>query len=304
MPDPYVSIIIPTRNRPEDLKRCLDRILPQRTDGDAMQILVGDDSDGHATAELLGREFPSVQCLRGPRNGPGANRNTCARAASGRWLIFLDDDCLPSPGLVAAYLQAMRDGGEEPDFFLAGPIYRSDEKRDSLLWEAPRNEKADFLPPSCNFAMPRRIFLANHGFDERYRTAFEDIEFFARLNILKIPVHFIPEAAVDHPSRPLPPPRTLARRWESRVISSFDFGATIPQILWLLPRHILLVILSRFRGRALRFENLQAAAVFSAEFAIALFQLPGWLAKYGRLPRSAFWEDQARKGNTPRRFGL
>ncbi len=304
MPDPFVSVIIPTRNRPGDLRRCLERIVPARTAPGTMQIIVGDDSDGGDTAELLAREFPSVIRLPGSRSGPGANRNACARNASGQWLIFLDDDCLPSPGLVAAYLQAMRDGGTEPNFFLAGPIYRNDEKKDSLLWEAPRNEKADFLPPSCNFAMPRAIFLANGGFDERYRVSFEDIEFFARLNLRDIPVRFVPEAAVDHPSRPLPPPSTLARRWESRVISSFDFGATVPQILWLLPRHIFLVILSRFRGRKLRMENVRAAAVFSAEFAIALFQLPGWLSKYSRLPRSAFWDEITREGKAPRRFGL
>lgn len=304
MAEPLVSIIVPTRNRTEELRLCLARIVPQLPLDGSIDLHIGDDSDGDKTAAMLQKEFPQALRHPGPRIGPGPNRNHCARLARGQWLIFLDDDCLPDSALIASYTAKMKLGGPQPEFFLAGPIHRVDANKASLLWEAPQNDKPDILPPSCNFAIPRAIFLQNEGFDERFRTSFEDMEFFARLHARGVPVHFVPEAKVEHPSRPLQSASRLARRWEARVISSYDFGATSAQIVRLLPRHILLVILSRFRGRRFSIEDMRAAAVFGVEFLIALFLLPGWLLKYKHAPRSPFWVEQASEGKAPRRFGL
>ena len=298
------TIIIPTRNRAADLRRCLALLIPQLPAGGSVTIFVCDDSEGAETETLLRTEFPAVKRCTGPRIGPGANRNVGAREAADGWLIFLDDDCLPHARLLASYLAEIRGAGPEVDRVLSGPVLRHDARKDSLLWEAPHNPKKHELPPSCNFALPRKVFLGTGGFDERYRISFEDMELFARLRILKVPFHFVSEAAVDHPSRRIPHPSKLALRWEARVISSFDFGANIPRILWLLPKHILLVIFSRFRGRKPGAENLRAAGIFLAEFVIAMSLLPAWLRKYHAAPRSAFWVEQVKNGKAPQRFGL
>ena len=55
---------------------------------------------------MVNEEFPMVRWNEGPRRGPAANRNFGARVADGEWLIFLDDDCNPRPGFLAAYLKA------------------------------------------------------------------------------------------------------------------------------------------------------------------------------------------------------
>lgn len=298
---PFATIIIPTCNRAADLRRCLSLLSPQLPGDGSVEILVCDDSDGPETETLLEKEFSTVKCIPGPRLGPGANRNVGAKAACGGWLVFLDDDCQPEPGLLAAYRSGM---ALYSAAVLAGPVLRSDAKKDSLLWEAPHNPTAHDLPPSCNFAIPREIYSVAGGFDERFRYSFEDMEFFARLALMSIPVHFIPKARVHHLSRPLPAAGKLARRWEARVISCFDLGATSAQILWRLPRHIFLVILSRFRGRSLSGENLRAAGRFLGEFCSALIQLPAWLARYRSALRSPFWVQQVSKGKGPPRFGL
>ncbi len=293
------TILVPTRNRPTDLQRCLGLLLAQMPDD--FRILVCDDSDGPDTKHLLEKQFPGICRLEGPRLGPGANRNAGARAAAGHWLIFLDDDCLPQPGLLGAYRAAMR----VEDEILAGPTLRSDAKKDSLLWEAPRSaSEKELLPPSCNFAIPRDLYLTSGGFDERYRVSFEDMEFFARLRLMGVPIRFVPAAAVEHPSRPLPKATTLANRWEARVISSLDFGAPARQILFRLPRHVLLVIFSRFRGHRPEADSLRAAMVYAAEYFLTLAQLPGWLRKYRSAPRSPFWTARAAEGKAPPRFGL
>jgi len=298
------TIIIPTRNRTADLRHCLALLIPQLPGDGSVTVLVCDDSDGPETAAMLSGEFPAVRRETGPRMGPGANRNAGARQAPDGWLIFLDDDCLPHPALVASYLAEIQDGGPAIDRVLSGPVLRCGEKKDSLLWEAPHNPEEHELPPSCNFALPRKLLLDSGGFDERFRIAFEDMELFARLRVLGVSFHFVPRAAVDHPSRPIPKPAKLALRWESRVISSFDFGATTLQILWRLPKHVALVILSRFRGRKASAENLRAGGIFFAEFLLTMVWLPAWLWKHGTSPRSPFWVEQVKQGKGPPHFGL
>ena len=46
------------------------------------------------------------------------------------------------------------------------------------------------------------------------------------LQIKGVKVVFVRDAAVDHPLRPLPEAVKLARRWESRVVSTYEFGAS------------------------------------------------------------------------------
>ncbi|MFA7343605.1 MAG: glycosyltransferase family A protein [Terrimicrobiaceae bacterium] len=298
-----VTIIVPTCNREEELAACLRLLVPQIPRDGSAEIVICDDGVAMGTRDVLLRDYPSAIRVSGPRRGPGANRNTGAKSARGEWLVFLDDDVLPRPAFLAGYLAAIADprmaGG-----VLAGATFRSGENKGSLLWESPHFDGPGVLPPSCNFAIPRTVFEASGGFDERFCHSFEDMEFFARLKLSGVPVHFLEAAAVDHPVRPLPPSRVLARRWESRVISAYDSGAGSLELLWRLPRHVLLVILSRFRGRSMSAESIRAAAVFAGEFFVVLACLPGWVMRFRDAPRSAFWAEQVKKGNRPSRFGL
>lgn len=297
------SVIIPTRNRPKDLANMLERLVPQIPPDEPVEIRICDDSDGTDTRDFLEKNYPNIVWQAGPRRGPGANRNVGAKSSTADFLIFLDDDCLPRAGCLQAILSAARRAPEKK--LIAGATYACGESHGSLLWEAPVFTSADHgLPPSCNFAIPRKLYLEAGGFDERYRISFEDMEFFARLKALDTPITFVPEAAVDHPVRPIPSVRTLASRWEARVVSTLDFGATSRDVLLRLPRHIFMVILSRFRGRSLSAENLRAAALFAAEFLQTLARLPSWLNKYSQAPKSPFWTAQVSAGKAPPRFGL
>jgi GT2 family glycosyltransferase len=252
---------------------------------------------------MVNQEFPMVRWNEGPRRGPAANRNFGARVADGDWLIFLDDDCNPRPTFLSAYLEQMQLLGSDARVALEGATFRT-VANPSLLWEAPDNRDGGALI-SCNFAMPRRLFLECGAFDERYPVAnFEDTEFAVRVQIKGVKLVFVRDAAVDHPLRPLPEAAKLARRWESRVVSTYEFGASTGQVIWHLPRHIALVILSRFRGRKLDGDNRKAAFVFLKEFFLTIWYLPGWLRKHQGVPRSQFWTEQIRLGNAPYRFGL
>lgn len=103
---PEVSIVIPTRNRWALLDQSLAGALRQE-DVDAEVVLV-DDGSSDPMPERLGRlGDPRVRVLRSPeRQGVARARNLGIGAARGKWVAFLDDDDLWSPGKLRAQLDA------------------------------------------------------------------------------------------------------------------------------------------------------------------------------------------------------
>ncbi len=103
------TICICTRNRPDELRRCLQSIARSTVPVD--QIVVSDDSTDMRTGQMIQAEFPGAQYLPGPRRGLGANRNCALRGARGTHILFLDDDaCLGETFLSEALRAASRSG--------------------------------------------------------------------------------------------------------------------------------------------------------------------------------------------------
>lgn len=99
-PRPDVSICIPS-HRPRFLPDALASALAQDFEG-AVEILVGDDTDGDEVAEIVDRLGRGrVRRLVNPRRGELlANRELLVAAARGRWVKFLfNDDVLLGPSL-------------------------------------------------------------------------------------------------------------------------------------------------------------------------------------------------------------
>ena len=229
-------IVIPTCNRTEDLRRCIGTLVPQLPKDGSVDILVCDDSSTDESRRMLATEFPDVEWKQGPKRGPAANRNFGANISDCEWLIFIDDDCIPRSGYLAAYLNAFETAVPGSLFHgLTFPL----PKIPSMYFESPEvtNQKRFF--PSCNFAIRKTLYEASGGFDERYYPSFEDMEYFSRLEILGANAGCVEGAAVDHPLRPIPGPRKLAQRWEARVVSVLDVGATPLQVAMRLPKHVL-----------------------------------------------------------------
>ena len=97
------SICIPTRNRAELLRLTLESLDRQTISADRFEVIVGDDGSTDETVAMLGGLRPRYPLTwrRATGSGPGAARNAAAGAAENDVLIFLDDDQLASPDLVA-----------------------------------------------------------------------------------------------------------------------------------------------------------------------------------------------------------
>lgn len=296
-----LSVIIPTCNRPSDLRACLERLAPshQNISDQLYEVIVTDDGRQNPARNACGHDFPWVNFVDGPAKGPAANRNHGAGFARYPWIIFIDDDCLPDSTLLQHYYEKARNHVETDFVAYIGSTIQA-EAPPSVLWEAPHNPTGE-LGISANFGIPRHTFHANGGFDERFPSAaVEDTEFFARLYLRGGQAYPLPDARVIHPLRRLPSPKSMARKWEGRVIWAIDQGAPPLTVCWRLPWHVLRVIQSRFRGRTVCYENFKAALQFSLEWMLVLLMTPAWVHKWMGKPRSEFWASQS----SPPRYGF
>jgi len=191
------SVIIPTRHRNDELAKCLDCLAPgmQELGSEAYEVIVTDDGSNTTAEALIREQYPWARWTPGPRRGPAANRNNGAAQAAGEWLVFTDDDCLPSAGWLKAYSDA-----REQASVLEG-LTRTDRARRSYAEESPINLTGGYLW-SCNFSIKKKLFHELAGFDENFPApAMEDCDFRENLREAGIPFCFIKSAEVVHPWR-------------------------------------------------------------------------------------------------------
>ena len=141
----------------------------------------------------------------------------------GDWLIFTDDDCIPEPGFIESYKKAITDHPDVKVF--EGRIFPDRERR---TWAegCPENSSGGMLWTS-NLCIKKSLFDEIGGFDERFRVAYEDVEFAHRLKQNKIQSKFVNEAAVCHPWRSL---RSGGKNWKTK-------GYQIESLLLFLEKH-------------------------------------------------------------------
>ena len=87
-----VSVVIPTCNRPDDLRRCLAALQAQ-TVTRPVEVIVIDNRPGPASpTPAVVREFPGVRFIEESKPGLSYARNAGFAAASGDIFIAIDDD--------------------------------------------------------------------------------------------------------------------------------------------------------------------------------------------------------------------
>ena len=90
---PLVSVIIPTKNRADLLKRAIDSVLEQTWQN--YEIVVVDDASDDDTPNLLAelsKDHPIKVITNEVSNGAAACRNIAINQAEGEYIAGLDDD--------------------------------------------------------------------------------------------------------------------------------------------------------------------------------------------------------------------
>ncbi len=193
----YISIIIPTYNRLKELSICLENLIfsIETTNYSNYEIIISDDNFDINNKIYFENLYSKLSFIQGPQKGPAANRNKASKAAKGNWLIFIDDDCIPSLDFFKSYLIYI----ENNKMIIEGKTI-SDREKQRFDEVAPINEYGNKLW-SCNFAINKRIFELSNGFDENFKhSTMEDIDFKMRVEKIET-IYFNKNAIVIHPWR-------------------------------------------------------------------------------------------------------
>ncbi len=175
-------------------------------EGGPFETIVVDDGSPEPLAKVCAAAGAFVRCLRQENQGPAAARNAGARAASGEFLCFTDDDCLPHPGWARALLEAQAGdrsalvGGRVDNALPDNLFAESSQSIANFLyaWHERAGQDARFFT-SNNIGCSRRTFLEMGGFDESYPLAAgEDRDFGMRWAREVGPLVFAPSAMVGH----------------------------------------------------------------------------------------------------------
>lgn len=92
-------MVVPTRDRPEALRRCLRALGAQTAE---IEIIVVDDGSARASEVRAAVKAQTALLLRREGEGPAAARNAGVRASRAAVICFTDDDCEPEPGWAEA----------------------------------------------------------------------------------------------------------------------------------------------------------------------------------------------------------
>ena len=105
-----ISIIIPVYNSEAYLPACLDSVLAQTYRN--TEILLVEDGSKDSSPQICdtyAQKDPRIRVITGPHGGPGAARNNGIRAATGKYIVFVDSDDVCEPGLLETLLTNIPD---------------------------------------------------------------------------------------------------------------------------------------------------------------------------------------------------
>lgn len=85
-----ISVVIPTYNRIELLKRSIDSVINQTIK--PSEIIIVDDGSNDGTEAMVKKKYDSLKLIKQKNKGASAARNSGIKASSGEWICFLDSD--------------------------------------------------------------------------------------------------------------------------------------------------------------------------------------------------------------------
>ncbi|MBD2081286.1 glycosyltransferase family A protein [Leptolyngbya sp. FACHB-17] len=237
-----ISVIIPTHNRLESLKRLLNALQNQSYPSEHTEVIVVADGCEDGTIDFL-REYQSpfrLRYLEQPGQGAASARNQGASIASGKILLFLDDDIQPAQQLIEAHIYQHQQSQQvvigylvpklqtETAFFHIRLRIWWEEKFQTLAEVGHRFSYDDLL--SGNFSVAAELFHQVGGFDPTFKCR-EDYELGVRLIESGARFTFAPEALGYHCDEVTNLTRSLQRK-RNEAWADVQFGRCHPELMY------------------------------------------------------------------------
>ena len=218
--DLSASVLVCTRDRPEQLRRCLTSL--QNLSRKPHEILVVDNAPGSDATRLIVEQFPDTRYIREPRPGLDVARNTGIRHSKCEIIAFADDDVTVHPDWILRIQQRFKDPRVMAVTGLVLPAELKTEAQ--FLFEAHWGFGRGYQPKTfdfrffertqrkgtpvweigagANMAFRRKVFQLMGGFDERLDVGAAgcsgDSEMWYRILAQGWVCHYEPTAVVHH----------------------------------------------------------------------------------------------------------
>ncbi len=210
-----ISVIVPTRNRIKQLRRCLDCLEQQTVGMERFDVVVVDDGSNSKSSDSY-KHLTSgdlrLRVLHQQHAGPASARNRGASASRGRLLAFTDDDCMPDPRWLERAVFWLSQNADWVGLEGAVEPLILDDSHPFLGERVVNLDGGVFA--TANMFYRREPFLDAGGFDPGFRYPLrEDTEFASRIG-RRGEIGFRRDVVVRHPvSAYLPWGRALRARY-------------------------------------------------------------------------------------------
>lgn len=208
---PFVTIIVPTRDRAEDLDDCLSALSHLDYPFERLEVLVVDDGSVNPSAvEEVVRCHAARLMTNESNQGPSYSRNRAAREAIGEILAFIDSDCVADAGWLRDLVPFFRwekvgaVGGRTVGYYTDSRLDRYEEVSSPLdmgkdLVIESRGYST-FYVPTCNLLVRRSVYEELGGLREDLSVG-EDVDFCWRLRAGGACLVYVPGGLVRHKHR-------------------------------------------------------------------------------------------------------
>lgn len=220
---PSVTIVFLVYNRRDELRESLNTMLSAADYAGPVDAIVVDNASTDGSSDMVRSEFPRVELIRREENCGVSGWNDGFAAATGDFVLALDDDCyLPGDGLARAVSSALEREADLVSFSVRSSFdldYRFDQRyRTGLLsfW-------------GCAVLMRREVVEALQGYDPRIFVWANELEFMLRFFDGGFCHLHLPEVQAVHMKMPAPYEEYLTSR--AYRINARHFGYVAAKLL-------------------------------------------------------------------------
>jgi GT2 family glycosyltransferase len=205
---PAVSVLIPTHQRREALRRLLLSLAEQSAPAESYEVVVSIDGSSDGSAEMVASldvPYP-LTATAGPARGRAAAVNSALALARGEVLVILDDDMRAGEGFVERH-RSRHPSGSRLCIVGAAPIELDDASPRAAGWARDKfNEHLVRLARPGHEFTARDFYSGNAslraetmreagGFSESFAVyGNEDVDLSLRLRALEVEILYDPEA--------------------------------------------------------------------------------------------------------------
>lgn len=201
---PSVSVIIPVRNAPDDLRSCLTRL--GASEHCRFEIIIVDDASTDGTASVAD-DFGLECIVLATNSGPAFARNRGAEKARAEILVFIDADVLVHSDTLKKFVDAFHD----PECSAVFGSYDTQPTIQTVVSQYKNlahhfvhqhaAENASTFWTGCG-AIRSEVFQAMGGFSESYtQPCIEDIELGIRMRRAGLAIRLDRQIQVTHTKR-------------------------------------------------------------------------------------------------------